>query len=204
MSPSYNTSVKSCATSAAHQRYVPSVTALTLTVPSHSRSPFDSLPSTETQRSEPQRETCDRQRVKGRCLEGIHQQVWKHYCQRVLRSIRREFLSDQLQQQDWSNWERHLPPQGTSPPFLPRHEVEAVPTSRMFLCVLIFLQRFFPYALIKFDVDAGKPLRDSAGFCIEADKGVLVTRLYVPLRTQSSRRLFEKNFQGILGTWSMI
>ncbi|XP_030282493.1 very long-chain acyl-CoA synthetase-like [Sparus aurata] len=32
-------------------------------------------------------------------------------------------------------------------------------------------KRFFPYALIKFDVDAGKPLRDSAGFCIEADKG---------------------------------
>ncbi|XP_073329010.1 long-chain fatty acid transport protein 2-like [Pagrus major] len=32
-------------------------------------------------------------------------------------------------------------------------------------------KKFFPYALIKFDIDAGKPLRDSAGFCIEADKG---------------------------------
>ncbi|KAM8752034.1 long-chain fatty acid transport protein 2-like [Acanthopagrus schlegelii] len=33
------------------------------------------------------------------------------------------------------------------------------------------LKRFFPYALIKLDTDTGKPLRDSAGLCIEADKG---------------------------------
>ncbi|KAM9352341.1 long-chain fatty acid transport protein 2-like [Symphorus nematophorus] len=35
-----------------------------------------------------------------------------------------------------------------------------------------FLHRwYFPYSLIKFDVNEGKPLRDSAGFCIEAAKG---------------------------------
>nr|XP_046249231.1 very long-chain acyl-CoA synthetase-like isoform X2 [Scatophagus argus] len=33
-------------------------------------------------------------------------------------------------------------------------------------------KRFFPYSLIKYDVDKGSPLRDSAGFCIEAAKGL--------------------------------
>ncbi|KAK9516538.1 hypothetical protein VZT92_024461 [Zoarces viviparus] len=32
-------------------------------------------------------------------------------------------------------------------------------------------KRFFPYAVIKFDVDEGLPVRDSSGLCIEAAKG---------------------------------
>ncbi|XP_044048975.1 very long-chain acyl-CoA synthetase-like [Siniperca chuatsi] len=32
-------------------------------------------------------------------------------------------------------------------------------------------KRYFPYALIKYDIDKGGPLRDSSGFCIEAAKG---------------------------------
>ncbi|KAG8012733.1 Very long-chain acyl-CoA synthetase, partial [Nibea albiflora] len=32
-------------------------------------------------------------------------------------------------------------------------------------------KKYFPYSLIKFDVDKEKPVRDSAGFCIEAAKG---------------------------------
>lgn len=34
-----------------------------------------------------------------------------------------------------------------------------------------FHRRFFPYAVIKYDVDKEEPLRDSSGFCIEAAKG---------------------------------
>ncbi|XP_056907278.1 long-chain fatty acid transport protein 2-like [Takifugu flavidus] len=32
-------------------------------------------------------------------------------------------------------------------------------------------RRYFPYSLIKYDVDQDKPLRDSAGFCIRATRG---------------------------------
>ncbi|XP_023263234.1 very long-chain acyl-CoA synthetase-like [Seriola lalandi dorsalis] len=35
-------------------------------------------------------------------------------------------------------------------------------------------KRFFPHAVIKYNVERGEPVRDSSGFCIEADKGVLV------------------------------
>ncbi|XP_053175782.1 long-chain fatty acid transport protein 2-like isoform X1 [Scomber japonicus] len=34
-----------------------------------------------------------------------------------------------------------------------------------------FNKRFYPYAVIKYDVDKGEPLRDSSGFCIEVAKG---------------------------------
>ncbi|XP_030583116.1 very long-chain acyl-CoA synthetase-like [Archocentrus centrarchus] len=35
-----------------------------------------------------------------------------------------------------------------------------------------FLNKWlFPYAVIKYDIDKGEPLRDSSGFCIEAAKG---------------------------------
>ncbi|XP_037623203.1 very long-chain acyl-CoA synthetase-like isoform X1 [Sebastes umbrosus] len=33
------------------------------------------------------------------------------------------------------------------------------------------LKRFYPYAVIKYDIDKGTPVRDSSGFCIEAAKG---------------------------------
>uniref|UniRef100_A0A3B4VG92 long-chain-fatty-acid--CoA ligase n=1 Tax=Seriola dumerili TaxID=41447 RepID=A0A3B4VG92_SERDU len=32
-------------------------------------------------------------------------------------------------------------------------------------------KRFFPHAVIKYNVEKGEPVRDSSGFCIEADKG---------------------------------
>uniref|UniRef100_A0A3B4WXU7 long-chain-fatty-acid--CoA ligase n=1 Tax=Seriola lalandi dorsalis TaxID=1841481 RepID=A0A3B4WXU7_SERLL len=32
-------------------------------------------------------------------------------------------------------------------------------------------KRFFPHAVIKYNVERGEPVRDSSGFCIEADKG---------------------------------
>ncbi|XP_030586852.1 very long-chain acyl-CoA synthetase-like [Archocentrus centrarchus] len=44
-----------------------------------------------------------------------------------------------------------------------------------------FLNKWlFPYAVIKYDIDKGEPLRDSSGFCIEAAKGepgLLVTEI---------------------------
>ncbi|XP_042351485.1 very long-chain acyl-CoA synthetase-like [Plectropomus leopardus] len=43
-----------------------------------------------------------------------------------------------------------------------------------------YLKMHFPYALIKFDVDKGMPLRNASGFCIEAAKGepgLLVTEI---------------------------
>lgn len=43
--------------------------------------------------------------------------------------------------------------------------------------LLLILQWFFPYSLIKFDVDKGEPVRDSAGFCIEAARGALKTKM---------------------------
>lgn len=42
-----------------------------------------------------------------------------------------------------------------------------------FFNVFAFFQRYFPYSLIKFDVDQDEPLRDSAGFCIRAAPGAL-------------------------------
>ncbi|XP_067358411.1 long-chain fatty acid transport protein 2-like isoform X2 [Channa argus] len=47
-----------------------------------------------------------------------------------------------------------------------------------------FLNKLFPYALIKYDIDKGGPIRDSSGLCIEAAKGepgLLVTE--ITLRT---------------------
>lgn len=41
-------------------------------------------------------------------------------------------------------------------------------------CFFYILQRISPYSVIKYDVNEEKPLRDSAGFCIEAAKGALV------------------------------
>ncbi|XP_049431282.1 very long-chain acyl-CoA synthetase-like [Epinephelus fuscoguttatus] len=43
-----------------------------------------------------------------------------------------------------------------------------------------YLKKHFPYAVIKFDIETATPLRDSSGFCIEADKGepgLLVTEI---------------------------
>lgn len=51
--------------------------------------------------------------------------------------------------------------------------------------VFIYLysfQRYFPFSLIKYNVDKEEPLRDSAGFCIEADRGALKTGLWEPFR----------------------
>lgn len=42
-----------------------------------------------------------------------------------------------------------------------------------FLPFFLILQWFFPYSLIKYDVDKGEPVRDSSGFCIEASRGAL-------------------------------
>lgn len=39
------------------------------------------------------------------------------------------------------------------------------------------LQWFFPYSLIKYDVAKGEHVRDSAGFCIEAGRGALKTKM---------------------------
>uniref|UniRef100_A0A669CBG7 long-chain-fatty-acid--CoA ligase n=1 Tax=Oreochromis niloticus TaxID=8128 RepID=A0A669CBG7_ORENI len=42
------------------------------------------------------------------------------------------------------------------------------------------LKMFFPYAVIKYDIDKEEPLRDSSGFCMEVDKGepgLLVTEI---------------------------
>lgn len=37
------------------------------------------------------------------------------------------------------------------------------------------LQKFFPFSVIKYDVGEEKPMRGSAGLCIEAAKGELGT-----------------------------
>lgn len=39
-----------------------------------------------------------------------------------------------------------------------------------------FLQRYFQYSLIKYDVDQDEPFRNSAGFCIRAAPGALKRR----------------------------
>lgn len=49
----------------------------------------------------------------------------------------------------------------------------------MFDGFFLILQKHFPYAVIKFDIETATPLRDSSGFCIEADKGALDPGLYV-------------------------
>lgn len=131
---------------------------------------------TETQRSRPQSADSDRQRDPARGLEGIRQQVRKHSDQRVLRSDRGELCHDKLQQQSRRCWKRHLPPQGTRPPPTPgdpHYEVNTVVSSLWFLIFVTseILQWYFPYSLVKYDVDAGEPVRDSSGFCIEVAKG---------------------------------
>lgn len=120
-------------------------------------------------------------------------QIWKRSNQRVLWSNRREFCSAELQRQDRRYWARQLPPQGKSPCFFPYYEIKAV-YQQCFGLFFFILQRFFPYAVIKYDIEEGKPLRDSSGFCIEAAKGALVLGLWVPLRTQRSCPLFLFSF----------
>lgn len=49
-------------------------------------------------------------------------------------------------------------------------------TTKLYFFVFAFLQRYFPYSLIKYDVDQDEPFRNSAGFCIRAGPGAFKGR----------------------------
>lgn len=49
-------------------------------------------------------------------------------------------------------------------------------TTKLYFFVFAFLQRYFQYSLIKYDVDQDMPFRDSAGFCVRAAPGAFKGR----------------------------
>lgn len=58
------------------------------------------------------------------------------------------------------------------------------------LCLFLPVQFFFPYTLIKFDIETEEPVRNSEGLCIEVAPGEPVLRVEAAL---SATMLFSRS-----------